>query len=76
MKNKETATFQDFMIMTQGDLRKLGLEEVGYIKKYQTRGETAFVLHAADGTALAVQNDVESARISADHQSIDIVSVH
>jgi hypothetical protein len=76
MKDKETATFQDFMIMTQGDLRKLGLEEVGYIKKYQTRGEIAFVLHAADGTALAVQNDAEAARISADHQSIDIVSVH
>lgn len=76
MKTKETATLQDFMMITQGDLRKLGLEEVGYIKKYQTRGETAFVLHAADGTALAVQNDAEAARTSADHQSIHVVSVH
>lgn len=62
--------------MTQGDLRKLGLQEVGYIKRYQTRGETAFVLHAADGTALAVQNDIDAAHVSADHQDIDVVSVH
>jgi len=62
--------------MTQNDLRKLGLEEVGYIKKYNLKGKPTWVLHAADGTALAVQDNAEAARQSAQHQELNLVSVH
>jgi hypothetical protein len=62
--------------MTQADLKKLGLEEVGYVKQYSVNGKPAWVLHAADGTALAVQSDATSAQNSARHHELDIVSVH
>jgi hypothetical protein len=63
-------------LMSQNDLRELGLEEVGYVKKYKVNGKPAFVLHAADGTALAVQGDADAAVASARHHEIDLVSVH
>lgn len=68
-------TFIPFL-MTQADLKKLGLEEVGYVKQYSVNGKPAWVLHAADGTALAVQGDATSAQNSARHHELDIVSVH
>ncbi|MDF3023832.1 MAG: hypothetical protein K0R10_1193 [Alphaproteobacteria bacterium] len=63
-------------LMTQSDLKKLGLEEVGYVKQYQVNGKPAWVLHAADGTALAVQGDSGAALNSARHHELDLVSVH
>ena len=63
-------------LMTQNDLRELGLEEVGYVKKYKVNGKPAWVLHAADGTALAVQGDADAAMASARHHEIDLVAVH
>lgn len=63
-------------IMSQADLKNLGMSEVGYVKKYSIDGEPAYVLHAADGTALAVQKDVDAARMSAQYQDLDLVSVH
>ncbi len=63
-------------LMTQSDLKKLGLEEVGYVKQYQVNGKPAWVLHAADGTALAVQADSNAALSSARHHELDLVSVH
>ena len=47
-------------LMSQNDLKELGLEEVGYVKQYQVNGKPTWVLHAADGTALAVQGDVDA----------------
>jgi hypothetical protein len=63
-------------LMTQSDLKKLGLEEVGYVKQHQVNGKPAWVLHAADGTALAVQSDSNAALSSARHHELDLVSVH
>lgn len=63
-------------LMSQADLKNLGMDDIGYVKKYAIDGEDAWVLHAADGTALAVQKDVDAARVSAQHQDLDIVSVH
>jgi hypothetical protein len=76
MTGSNTSIEQRILSMTAADLRKLGMEEVGYIKKYQIKGEDAWVLHAADGTALAVQNNPDAARYSAQHKELDLVSVH
>jgi hypothetical protein len=62
--------------MTLSDLRDLGKDEVGYVRRHLLEGQAAFVLHAADGTALAVQRDIASARLSARVQSLELVSVH
>lgn len=58
------------------DLRKLGLEEVAYVKRYKVEGKPAWVLHAADGTALSVQHTPEAVRDSARHQNLALVSLH
>jgi hypothetical protein len=63
-------------LMTQNDLRELGLEEVAYVKKYKVNGKPTWVLHAADGTALAVQGDADAAVASAAHHELNLVSVH
>ncbi|MBI1215237.1 MAG: DUF1150 family protein [Alphaproteobacteria bacterium] len=63
-------------LMTPADLQKLGLEEVGYVKQYRVNGKAAWVLHAADGTALAVQNSPDGALMSARHHDLDLISVH
>lgn len=62
--------------MTQSDLRELGMEEVGYVRKYSVKGKPAWVLHAADGTALAVQENMPALQISMQQHDLDIVSLH
>lgn len=64
------------MGMTQNDLRELGLEEVGYVRQYTVKGKLAWVLHAADGTALAVQDTPVSLRLSAQQHELDILPLH
>lgn len=76
MKNEVEAQKQIALQMTQNDLRDLGLEEVGYVRQYTVKGKPAWVLHAADGTALAVQDTPVSLRLSAQHHELDIVSLH
>lgn len=63
-------------LMSQADLKNLGVDDVAYVKKHAIEGEDAWVLYAADGTALAVQKDAAAARMSAMHQDLDLVSVH
>jgi len=77
MKNNNILSENTFpFLMTEQDLKKLGLDEVGYVKKYSVQGKTAWVLHAADGTALAVQSNRDAVRESAEHKEINIVAVH
>ena len=76
MTNPNSQTHTQPCMMSQTEFKNLGIEEVGYVKQYRIHGEPAFVLHAADGTALAVQKDLDAAHISAQHQALDIVSLH
>lgn len=62
--------------LTAADLRLLGKDEVAYVREYEVKGAPAFVLHAADGTAIAVQKDASAARLSARSQELELVSVH
>jgi hypothetical protein len=72
---KDKPTFESF-ILPNVDLLKLGMNEVGYIKQYVVEGQKTFVLHAADGTALAMQPDAAQARLTAAHNQLGIVSLH
>lgn len=62
--------------LTAADLRSLGKDEVAYVRSYEVKGRLAFVLHAADGTALSVQRDEAGAEYSARAQALEIISVH
>ncbi len=64
------------IVFTQQDLKKLGLDEVAYLKAYKDKGGVSWVLHAADGTALAVQKDAAAAVASARHQDLNLVTLH
>lgn len=64
------------ILMSQDELKGLGQGEVGYLKPYKVKGEIAWVLHGADGVAIAVQNNAQAARESAQHQDIALVSLH
>ena len=55
MKNTVSTDIRKLVVMTEQELKNLGLSEVGYVKPHRVKGQTAWVLHAADGTALAVQ---------------------
>lgn len=63
-------------LLSQQDLQLLGLNNIGYIRTAQIRGEIAFVLHAADGTALAVRHDADDIKNLATEQAIGIASLH
>ena len=76
MKDAQNTGTIELSLMSSGDLRKLGLEEVAYVKLYKTAGETAWVVHAADGTAVAVQPTRDAAMMSAQYQELDVVSLH
>jgi hypothetical protein len=59
-----------------GDLRVLGKGAYAYVRSYEVKGRTAFVLHAADGTAISVQKDEGAAVLSARNQDLEIVLLH
>jgi hypothetical protein len=76
MKDDSSILKLDHAPMSQGDFKSLGREDVGYVKEYTVNGKIVFVLHAADGVALAVQNTQDAAFISADHHDLDVISIH
>jgi hypothetical protein len=65
-----------YLCLTPSDLKALGKDQVAYVKKYRVKNHIAFVLHAADGTAIAVQKNAAAAHLSAQHQELSVVSLH
>jgi hypothetical protein len=77
MKNNQQLTAEDFLLsISKGDLQELGVGEVGYVRHCIIDGQLSFVLHAADGSELTVQESETAAKQSADHQDLDLVTVH
>jgi hypothetical protein len=44
-------------VMSDHDLSVLGLQFVAYVKPVAVQGSTAYSIHAADGTEIAVMDD-------------------
>lgn len=55
----------DIRNLTQAQLMALGMADVAYVKRVIVDGETAFAIHAADGSpmALAADRDLAMAAI-------------
>ena len=47
----------DFRNLTQEQLMRLGMADVAYVKRVVVNGETAFAIHAADGSPMALAPD-------------------
>lgn len=63
-------------LLSEQELKALGMDEVAYIKAYQVKDQVAWVVHAADGTAIAVQHDIAAAANSARAQDLVVATVH
>lgn len=62
--------------MSDQEFKALGMDQVAYIKPYRVNDQVAWVVHAADGTAIAVQNDATSAANSAQAQDLGVATLH
>jgi hypothetical protein len=66
----------DVRQMTQSQLRCLGVPSMVYLRAGTADGQTAYGIYAADGTAVAVVDDVELAVELAAEQGLIFVAVH
>lgn len=65
-----------FSSMSAGELGKLGVGDVAYVRRHTVNGKTAFILHAADGTALTAQRNEDMLRSDAQEHDLELVTVH
>jgi hypothetical protein len=72
----EAPPFGDARSMTRAQLRRLGVPSMVYLRSGIVDGQVAYAVHAADGTAVAVVDDVELAvELVAEH-GMTFVTVH
>jgi hypothetical protein len=62
--------------MTAQDFKALGLEQLAYVKPVAADGRTAFSVHAADGTEIAVMADRAIACAAVRQHDLEPLSVH
>ena len=62
--------------MTRAQLRRLGVPRLVYLRCGMVDGQTAYAVHAADGTAIAVVDDVEVAVELVSDNHMIFVAVH
>jgi hypothetical protein len=58
------------------DFRVLGLEHLAYVKQVTVDGQTAFAVHAADGTEIAVMAERAVAEAAVRQHDLEPLSVH
>lgn len=62
--------------MSQQDLAAWGVNDVAYIKAIDYEGKTAYSIHAADGTQMAVVGNRDVAQAAVRQHDLEPVSVH
>ena len=70
------AAVADVRRMTRAQLRQLGLSRLVYLRAGTMDGQEAFAIHAADGAALAIVEDIELAVELVSEQGMIFVAVH
>lgn len=58
---KEDENIIDVRNLTEGQLKALGVSQMAYVKIVMINGEQVFAIHAADGTPMAVADNVKTA---------------
>ncbi len=58
------------------DFKVLGLDQLAYVKRVTVDGESAFAVHAADGTEITVVSDRAVAFAAVRQYELEPVSVH
>lgn len=70
------AAAADARHMTTAELRHLGVPLVVYLRAGMLNGEMAYAIHAADGTPIAVVEDVDAAVALVCEHGMAFVAVH
>lgn len=55
------AAIADIRHISTQQLAQLGMQQVAYVKQVMVNGTTAFAIHAADGTPMAIADGLEVA---------------
>lgn len=58
------------------DFLTFGIHQVAYVRPVVQQGQTAWSLHAADGTALTIQNSAHLAAVIARQNDLEPVVIH
>jgi len=66
----------DVRCMTLAQFRRLGVRSIAYLRPHVLNGQFAYVIHAADGEAMAALEDVDAAVALASEQGMVFVAVH
>jgi hypothetical protein len=69
-------TEQSFKTLTPSEWQASMVNQVAYIKPVLDNGQTAFSVHAADGTPLAIIGDRDTAFAAVRSHDLEPVSVH
>ena len=73
---EEAVQIADPRQMTRSQLRRLGLPRLVYLRCGTVDGQPAYAVHAADGTAVAVVEDLDVAVELASECDMIFVAVH
>jgi len=66
----------DIHKISTDELQRLGVSQIAYVKQVLVNGETAFAIHAADGTPMALAEDREVALAAILQQEMYPTLVH
>ena len=58
------------------DLAQLGVQDLAFVKTVQVDDQTAYAIHAADGTQMALISDRDVAFAAVRQHGLEPVSVH
>ena len=68
--------FERIRQMSSRELALFGMQDLAYVKAVLINGATAFAVHAADGTQVAVLPDREVALATVRQHDLEPLSVH
>lgn len=66
----------DIRHLTQGQLASLGVSQIAYVRPVVVNGVTAFSIHAADGTPMALAADFDVALAAVNQNEMVPALVH
>ena len=66
----------NFRQLTPSDLAALGVQDLAFVKRITVNDETAYAVHAADGTQMALMTDRDIAFAAIRQHGLEPVSVH
>ena len=70
------AGMHDIRHLTEIELARLGMSQIAYVRPIQLNGNAGFAIHAADGTPMAVTDELSAAVAAIVQHDMIPVPVH